>query len=85
MMLSALISGQKHQYEERQRVVGNQHFFFIEELSDDTLPSFEPIEMYDFDELPTMFPPLPEIFSDAALNFFAANLLYDDPPDYLDD
>ena len=41
--------------------------------------------MNDFDELFTMFPPLPEIFPDAALNFLAANLLYDDPPDYLDD
>jgi hypothetical protein len=49
----------------------------IEELSGDTLPIFEPIEMNDFDELFTMFPPLPEIFPDAALNFLAANSLFD--------
>ena len=78
-MLSALISGQKRQYEECERIFGDQKFFLIEELSDDTPPPiFERIKMSDFDDLSTLFPPLPEIFPDAALNFLAANLLYDD-------
>jgi hypothetical protein len=64
---------------DNEHIYGNQKFFPIEELSDDTPPpSFEPITMSDFDELSTLFPPLPEIFPDAALNFLAANLLFDD-------
>jgi len=78
-MLSALISGQKRQHEERPRIFGDQKFFLIKELPDDTpLPIFKPIKMSDFDELSTLLPPLPEIFPDTAHNFLAANLLYDD-------
>ena len=78
-MLSALISGQKRQHEERPRIFGNQKIFLIKELPDDTpLPIFKPIKMSDFDELSTLLPPLPEIFPDTAHNFLAANLLYDD-------
>ena len=58
-------------------VFGNQFLFLIKELSDDTLPIFEPVETCDFNDLSTTFPPLPEIFMDSALNFLAANLLYD--------
>ncbi len=76
-MPSALKSGQKRQYEECERIFGDQKLFLIKEL-DTPPPIFERIKMSDFDDLSTLFPPLPEIFPDAALNFLAANSLYDD-------
>jgi hypothetical protein len=69
------ISGQKRQHEEHQRIFGNQFLFLIEELSDDTLPIFEPVKTCDFDELSTMFLPFPEMFIDILLNILAANSL----------
>jgi len=84
-MLLALMSGLKRQYEECERIFGDQKFHLIEELSDDTPPIFKQIKMSDFNELFTLYPPLPEIFPDAVLNSLAASLvdtLYASPRKY---